>query len=78
MNFGTKDKLRTTGRFCVSGGDEIYPNLSDTISGISSGRNSVGLLVFILYFSFSFISGSGQTVGQFPNCTKPQKMDFIL
>ena len=78
MNFGTKDKLRTTASFCVSGGDEIYPNLSDTISVISSGRNSVGLLIFILYFSFSFISGSGQTVVQFPNCTKPQKMDSIL
>jgi hypothetical protein len=38
------------------------------------GRNSVGHQFLTSAFSYKFNFSSGQTVGQFPNCTKPRTL----
>jgi len=42
------------------------------------GRNSVGQWFLTSAFSYKFSFGSGRTVGQFPNCTKPQTLAVIV
>jgi hypothetical protein len=41
------------------------------------GRNSVGHWFLTSTFNYKFSFGSGRTVGQFPNCTKPRPLAAI-
>ncbi len=43
-------------------------------SFIFGGRNSAGQQFLTSAFSYKFSFSSGQTVGQFPNCTKPRTL----
>jgi hypothetical protein len=38
------------------------------------GRNSTWQYFYTLAFSYKFSFSSGQTVGRFPNCTKPRTL----
>ena len=46
-------------------------------ASVPAGRFSIWLLFIFSTFSYKFSFSSGQTVGQFPNCTKPRPLCAI-
>ena len=62
----------------VQVGIDVAAIIGSTYPGlIFGGRNSVKLWFYTSAFSYKFSISSGQTVIQFPSCTKPQTVAIV-